>query len=164
MRLLPEQNERFEQLSPWLKGRVVTRGTLELEGVEFPYVVVQHDGLDAPRWFIGLDKPSGVFFVSDEVDEFERQLMLRHEMFELAIHEGKGIGRCERALFHELSFCPEERRREYVRFRLEMFEALLTWINTDPRRRAGYTDEQIREMTLARDRLDGLTGKKFTGL
>lgn len=161
--ILADFRLQYDMLSPWFKERVVSRGTLIVEEMEFPYVVCRGDPA-APRWFVGLDKTSGVYFISDEVDENDRELVLRHEMYELGIHEGKGVGRCERAILYELGFCPVERRPAYAQFRLETFEAMLTWINTDPKRRAGYADEQIREMTLARDRLYRLTGRRFTGL
>jgi len=148
-------DEQYDKLSAWFKEREVSRGTLTVEGIEFPYVVCRRDPA-APRWFVGLDSGSGVYFISEEVESgrpdeltnIYRELVLRHEMFELGINKGEGVGRCERALRYELAHCPLELYGQYVLFRLAMFEALLEWIKANPK---GYSPEQIREMQYTRD-------------
>lgn len=135
----------LRRMNAALRDRILSRGSLSVEGTKYPYAIIQRDLPGAPRWFVGLHEESGVYIISSEIDEESRELILRHEMYESGFLNGKGTGRCERALFYEFAHCPAERLEQHIASRAMMFNSLLGWTE-EPPQRDSYPAERREEM------------------
>lgn len=136
-----------EKMSGWLRSRILDQGELEVRGRQYWYVVVRRNVDGAPRWFAGLDEPSGVFFISDEVPSRYREYMLFHEMHELG--ELRGVrGRCRLALEAELERVAPADLREYLDFRCLVLRALYGYM-TAGSGYGHYQPDQISEVSAA---------------
>ncbi|MBI4426086.1 MAG: hypothetical protein HY567_00770 [Candidatus Kerfeldbacteria bacterium] len=143
-------------MNPALRERILSRHqTLCVEGREYGYFVIQRSLPGAPRFFVGRDETSGYFIISDEIKGEFRELVLRHEMFEIGVLGGHGQNRCQSALFYELAHCPHQLLRDYLAYRLDMIQHLIAWVD-DPQRVGQYPAERRREIERTLRRIKNL--------
>lgn len=104
--------------------------TLELKVITFngkqrSYSVVDRNITPAPKYFISYNK--GNPFISDEVPEEFRESMVFHELTEFELLQDKP-DRCLQALKSELETVPKNKKEDYLKFRLEVFESLIDFL------------------------------------
>ena len=135
-------------VASWLQPFVIEpdhhRVINNVEGVSYPYVLIHQPPANmAPTFCVGRDEESGVYFISADVPEEYRFVILAHEMFEFG-HLKQVSGSCQRALFYELSLINPNHSWEYVHFRGKQLQGLLRWMRRHPE---SYSEEQIWSTT-----------------
>lgn len=94
-------------------------------GNPISFLLVSKDREPRLRGFVG--ESEGYFFISDEVPEEYRPYFVYHEHLEFTAFKGE-MGRCLAALKCELGLVPEYLQTEYLVYRRDFFEHLLTFL------------------------------------
>lgn len=130
-----------EQLRVHWTGRI---GRVTVLGRQFPFLIISHDLHPAPKWFVGYKPAMSPAFISDQVPRSYRPFMIAHEIFEVWMLADQP-NRCRRALEFELSRVPPSKFLDYLRFRVQTWDALMAFV-TDPEHGQGYAPEQVTLM------------------
>ena len=112
-----DENGLPENFRPY----ALAEGSLVVDGNLRNYYVLNKDVPNAPRWFIGYNK--GKPFISNEIPEDYRVPMIMHEIVEFEQY-GKLSGRCSGATRDELKLVANEKKDDYIRFRIDVFKEL----------------------------------------
>lgn len=130
------------QWPEWLRAHYTGRtGRVYVLGRPFSYLIISHDLNPAPKWFAGYNPQLAPAFISDQVPRPFRPYMIAHEIFEFWMLADQP-NCCRRALEFELSRVPPSKFLDYLRFRVQTFEALLAFMK-DPEHGTGYTHDRI---------------------
>lgn len=139
----------------WMRAHYTGRtGRVYVLGRPFPFVVISHDLNPAPNFFAGYNPELAPAFISDQVPRPYRPFMIAHEIYEQWMLADQP-NRCRRALEFELSRVPPKKFMDYLRFRVQTFDALLAFMK-DPEHGTGYTPDRIALTTEAHKHLKRL--------
>lgn len=90
-----------------------------------PYDVLDKDLDSCPKFFISYNK--GRPFISEEVPKEFRRHMVFHELYEFEVLDPTKEDSCLIALKEELSRVPKTDLTEYIRFKTQVFQELITF-------------------------------------
>lgn len=128
----------------------VGTGVVMVHGERCHYDVINANFEPRLPNFVGaVDATRGTYFISEDVPEEYRPIMIAHE-HRCAHHAAAGqVGCCEHALKEELVFAVERgvNLPAYIGFRLGCFDALLAFYAKSPNKRF------VQELTRSRDHL-----------
>ncbi len=113
-------------LPSWAEKVFLEEGSVEYSGQQFSYAVLDRKLQPDLPCFMGFNPDTGFLFVSDEVPEKSRPIVLRHELREVLDLVGED-DRCVRSLQSELEEVPEATRPDYLFWRLMFFARLVTY-------------------------------------
>lgn len=99
---------------------------INFNGENREYDIVDRNIGDAPKYFIGYGE--GLPFISDEVPEEYREHMIFHELTEFENLKKQKNDKCLTALMFELERVPQEKRKEYIKFRRDTFRNLIEYL------------------------------------
>lgn len=112
-------------LPDWAINHFVGSFEVRFDGVHYGYAVLKVTLEPDLYNFVGYTA-GGFLFISEEVPEKYRAFVLRHELYE-SITVKDRCDKCLAALKWELDRIPKRMYDEYVVWRLEVFDSLVTY-------------------------------------
>tara|TARA_Y100000310_G_scaffold337228_1_gene423791 strand:- start:278 stop:673 length:396 start_codon:yes stop_codon:yes gene_type:complete len=131
-----------------MNKKVVSIESILFNGQERNYEVVDKNlNVPCPKYFISHN--NGKPFISNEVPEKYRGYMVFHELYEFETRDPLTKDSCVISLKKELETVPENIKEDYIEFRKQVFEDLVTFLKK-------YDKSILDKVSLSLDYLENL--------